>query len=66
MNLKLGRRPLTLFRKDLVSERDHDLPIPTVIENGRAVVERFAEKSDGVTQSTINEMLLNSPSTALI
>jgi cholesterol oxidase len=66
MNLKLGRRPLTLFRKDLVSERDEDLPIPTVIENGRAVVERFAEKSDGVTQSTINEMLLNTPSTAHI
>ncbi len=66
MNLKLGRRPLTLFRKDLVSERDKNMPIPTVIENGRAVVERFAEKSDGITQSTINEMLLNTPSTAHI
>jgi cholesterol oxidase len=66
MNLRLGRRPLTLFRKDLVSERDKNLPIPTVIENGRAMVERFAEKSDGVAQSTINEVLMNSPSTAHI
>jgi len=30
------------------------------------MVERFAEKSDGVTQSTINEVLMNSPSTAHI
>ena len=66
MNLRLGRRPLTLFRKDLVSERDKNLPIPTVIENGRAMVERFAQKSDGVAQSTINEVLMNSPSTAHI
>jgi cholesterol oxidase len=66
MNLKLGRRPLTLFRKDLISERDKTLPIPAVIENGRAVVERFAEKSDAVPQSSINEMLLNTPSTAHI
>jgi cholesterol oxidase len=66
MNLKLGRRPLTLFRKDLVSEPDKKLPIPTIIEAGRSVVELFAEKSDGVAQSTINEVLLNSPSTAHI
>ena len=66
MSLKLGRRPLTLFRKDLVSQRDQDLPIPTVIENGRDVVERFAEKSDGVAQSTVNEVLMNTPSTAHI
>jgi cholesterol oxidase len=66
MNFKLGRRPLTLFRKDLVSERDQDEPIPTVIEKGRAVVERFAQKSDGVAQSTINEVLMNTPSTAHI
>ncbi|MGD8586473.1 MAG: GMC family oxidoreductase [Chloroflexota bacterium] len=66
MNLKLGRRPLTLFRKDLVSERDQNSPIPTVIENGRAMVERFAEKMDGVSQSTFNEMLLDTPSTAHI
>ncbi len=66
MNLKLGRRPLTLFRKDLVSERDQNLPIPTVIENGRSMVERYAEKSNGVPQSTINEVLMNTPSTAHI
>lgn len=66
MTLKLGRRPLTLFRKDLVSQRDQNVPIPTVIENGREVVERFAEKADGVPQSTINEVLMNTPSTAHI
>jgi len=66
MSLKLGRRPLTLFRKGLVSQRDQNLPIPTVIENGREVVELFAEKSDGVAQSTINEVMMNTPSTAHI
>jgi cholesterol oxidase len=66
MNFRLGRRPLTLFRKDLISERDTNLPIPTVVENGRSIVDRFAEKSDGVAQSTINEVLMNTPTTAHI
>ncbi|MCI0397442.1 MAG: GMC family oxidoreductase [Chloroflexi bacterium] len=66
MHLKRGRGLLTLFRKGLVSERDRSLPIPAVIDAGRGVVERFAEKSNAVPQSTFNEVILDTPSTAHI
>ncbi len=66
MVLKLGRRPLTLFRQALVSKKDRKLPIPAVIEAGRTVVDRFAAKINGIPQTTFNEVLLNTPSTAHI
>jgi cholesterol oxidase len=66
MHLKLGRSIWTMFRKKLVSDRDKTLPIPAVIDAGRAVVERFAEKVNGIPQSTIHEVLLDKPSTAHI
>jgi cholesterol oxidase len=64
MQLKLGRSWWTLFRKGLVSQRDKKLPIPAVIEAGRAVVESFAQKINGIPQATIHEVLLDKPSTA--
>ncbi len=66
MRLKRGRSPFTLFRQGLVSERDDSLPIPAVVDAGRAVVNRFAEKINGIPQSTVNEVLLETPSTAHI
>lgn len=66
MRLKRGRSPYTFFRKGLVSERDDSLPIPAVIDAGRSVVNRFAEKINGIPQSTVNEVLLETPSTAHI
>jgi len=66
MSLKLGRRPLTLFRHSLVSERDKKLPIPAIVDAGRIVVDRFAAKTNGIPQTTFNEVLLNTPSTAHI
>lgn len=66
MRLKRGRSPFTLFRQGLVSERDESLPIPAVIEAGRSVANRFAEKINGIPQSTVNEILLETPSTAHI
>ncbi|MBK8900608.1 MAG: GMC family oxidoreductase [Anaerolineaceae bacterium] len=66
MRLKRGRSVFTLFRRGLVSERDHSLPIPAVVEAGRSVVNRFAEKINGIPQSTVNEVLLETPSTAHI
>jgi cholesterol oxidase len=66
MHLKRGRSVFTLFRQGLVSERDHSLPIPAVIEAGRKVLEGFAERIDGIAQGPVNEMLLNTPSTAHI
>lgn len=66
MHLKRGRSVWTLFRQGLVSERDASLPIPAVIAAGRGVVEAFARRINGVPQSTVNEVLLNTPSTAHI
>jgi cholesterol oxidase len=66
MRLKRGRSVFTLYRQGLVSERDHSLPIPAVIEAGRKVLEGFAARIDGIPQGPVNEMLLNTPSTAHI
>ncbi len=66
MHLKLGRRPLTFFRQSLVSKKDKKLPIPAIIDAGRIVVDRFAAKTNGIPQTTFNEVLLNTPSTAHI
>jgi cholesterol oxidase len=66
MQLKRGRSIWTLFRKGLVSERDRSLPIPAVVDAGRQVVDRFADKAQGAPWSGINDVLLNTPSTAHI
>jgi cholesterol oxidase len=66
MHLKQGRSIWTLFRKGLVSERDKRLPIPAVIEVGRRIVSRFAEKARGAPWSGISDVLLNTPATAHI
>lgn len=65
MSLRRGRSLWTLGRKGLVSERDPNQPIPTVIETGRSVLTRFAEKINGVPWVGMNE-LLNKPNTAHI
>jgi cholesterol oxidase len=66
MRLKRGRSLYTMLRRGLVSERDRTLPIPAVINTGRQVVERFAAKINGIPQSTVNEVLLDTASTAHI
>ncbi|MCB8982660.1 MAG: GMC family oxidoreductase [Ardenticatenaceae bacterium] len=65
MALVRGRSIWTLFRKNLVSQRDKSLPIPPVIEAGRAVVENFAGKVDGVAWAGMND-ILDIPNTAHI
>jgi cholesterol oxidase len=64
MHMKLGRSFLTLFRKGLTTERDDVRPIPTVIEAGRIVVDRFAKRMNGIPSTSINEVLLDIPTTA--
>lgn len=66
MLLKRGRSFWTLWRKGLVSDMDKGVPIPAVINAGRKVAERFAEKGNGVAASTFNEVLLDMASTAHI
>ena len=65
MALTRGRSIWTLFTKNLVSVRDKDEPIPPVIEAGREVVEKFAEKTNGVAWAGMNDML-GIPNTAHI
>jgi cholesterol oxidase len=66
MRLKRGRSIFTLFRRGLVTERDHTLPIPNVVAAGSEVLRKFAERTNGVQQSSINDVLLGTPSTAHI
>jgi len=66
MHFQRGRSIWTLFRKGLVSRRDKDEPIPAVIDAGRQVVNRFAEKAGGAPWSAMNEVLMGTPSTAHI
>lgn len=66
MKLKLGRSKWTLGRRGLVTKQDPDNPIPAVMDVGRQVVEQFAALSNGIAQSTANETLLATPSTAHI
>lgn len=65
MSLRRGRSIWTLFTRNLVSQRDPDQPIPAVIEAGREVVERFAEKTDGVPWVGLNDVF-DIPNTAHI
>jgi cholesterol oxidase len=65
MHLRRGRSIWTLFRKNLVSERDPNVPIPAVIEAGRDVVERFAERVNGVPWIGLNDVF-GIPNTAHI
>ena len=66
MQLTRGRSFWNLWRKGLISEMDKTVPIPAVIDAGRKVVERFADKSNGIAASTFNEVLLDMASTAHI
>lgn len=66
LNLKRGRSLFTLFRKGLVTEQDSHLPIPTIIEAGQYVVKRFTELADAAPMGSIQELLLDIPTTAHI
>jgi cholesterol oxidase len=65
MTFRRGRSLFTLWRKGLVTEKDVNQPIPAVVEAGRAVTERFADKVDGVPWVGLND-LMNTPNTAHI
>jgi len=66
IKMRLARHPVTLFRRNLVSQPDDDHAIPTSIAVGHRVTRRFAEKINGIASGTINEALLNVPMTAHI
>src|SRR5690606_37131495 len=64
IRLRLGRSRWTGGRRDLVSESDPEHPIPVHLPIAHEVTRRFAEKTGGIPNGTINEGLLNTPMTA--
>lgn len=66
IRMKLGRHPLTLFKRGLVSDVDPEHPIPTKIEIGHVVTKAFAAMNDCIPGGTVNEALFNVPMTAHI
>jgi cholesterol oxidase len=66
MRMRPGRSLLTFFRKGLISERDQERPIQAEVPIGHRVTRLFSVKTNGVPEGTLNEALLNMPSTAHI
>ena len=66
MHVRLGRGPLTLFRRNLVSESNRSPYIPPESRVGHRITRAFAEKSNGVPAGSISEALLDVPMTAHI
>ena len=64
MRVRLGRKFFTLFRRDLVSERDEKRPIDAFVEIAHRITRMLAGKIDGIPQGMVNESLLNIPGTA--
>ena len=64
MSLRLGRSPLTLFRKGIVAEHDPRRAIPVNIQLGHQAVRSLARNIEGTPAGTVQEGLLNIPTTA--
>jgi cholesterol oxidase len=64
MRVRLGRNPFTLFRKDLVCERDKENPVEADLEIAHRATLLLAGKVNGIPQGMVNQSLLNIPGTA--
>ena len=63
MRVRLGRSLFTLFRRDLVCEREEERPINPVVELAHRITRMLAKKTDSIPQGMVNEGLLNIPTT---
>jgi cholesterol oxidase len=66
LRLRLGRGPLTLFRRGLVSKPDVEESVPSRINIAHKVTRDFAAKINGVAAGSISETLLNMETSAHI
>ena len=64
MRVRLGRKFFTLFRRDLVSERDEKRPIDAFVERAHRITRMLTRKVDSNPLGMVNERLLNIPGTA--
>jgi len=64
MRFRLGRNLWTFFRRGLIMEKDEKYAIPTKIDIGHKIVHSFAKMTNSIPAGSINEGLLNMPSTA--
>jgi len=64
MRVKLGRKFFTLFRRDLICERDEKRPINAVVDVAHRITRMLTKKINSIPQGMINESLLNIPGTA--
>jgi cholesterol oxidase len=66
MKFRIGRSPLTLFRRGLVAERGTDHEIHARVDVGHDVAREFAKRINGAALGSITENLFNLPTTAHI
>lgn len=66
IRLKWGRSWLSLWQKDINTEKPKEQSIPTYIPVGHKVARGIANKINGTPQSSITEVLLDVPTTAHI
>lgn len=66
VRLRLGRSPLTLFRRGLVAKPDVEQALPPRVEIAHKVTRNFAAKINGIPAGSISETLLNMETTAHI
>jgi cholesterol oxidase len=66
LRLRLGRGPLTFFRRGLVSKPDVEESVPSRINIAHKVTHAFANKINGIAAGSISETLLNMETSAHI
>lgn len=66
MKFRIGRSPLTLFRRGLVAERETDRKVHARVDAGHDVTRDFAKRINGVPLGSVTENVFNLPTTAHI
>lgn len=66
MKFRIGRSPLTLFRRGLVAQPDADHQIHARVDAGHDVTREFAKRINGAAMGSITENAFNLPTTAHI
>ncbi len=66
MKFRIGRSPLTFFRRGLVAERDADHQIHARVDAGHDVTREFAGRINGAALGSVTENVFNLPTTAHI